>query len=196
MAERLALEAVSDGFDVVAVRPHLVWGPGDTQLIGRIIARASQGRLATIGTGAALIDTTYVDNAADALIAAMHRCSELTGSAFVVTNGEPRTVAEIITRITRAAGVGAPRMAVPARVAKAGGSVAERLWRVTGRTDEPPMTAFVAEQLSTAHWFDQRRTRTALGWSPAVSLDEGFARLQRYFRSREPGIHESEPDAG
>jgi nucleoside-diphosphate-sugar epimerase len=196
MAERLALEAVSDGFDVVAVRPHLVWGPGDTQLIGRIIARASQGRLATIGTGAALIDTTYVDNAADALIAAMHRCSELTGSAFVVTNGEPRTVAEIITRITRAAGVGAPRMAVPARVAKAGGSVAERLWRVTGRTDEPPMTAFVAEQLATAHWFDQRGTRTALGWSPAVSLDEGFARLQRYFRSREPGIRESEHDAG
>lgn len=196
MAELLALGAASHGFDVVAVRPHLVWGPGDSQLVGRIIDRASKGRLATIGTGAALIDTTYVDNAADALIAALHRSSDLAGSAFVVTNGEPRTVAEIISRITRAAGIDAPRVAVPAPVARAGGSVVEGLWRVTRQTEEPPMTAFVAEQLSTAHWFDQRQTRLALGWSPAVSLDEGFTRLQRYFRGLQPGIHESEPAAG
>jgi hypothetical protein len=48
-----------------------------------------------------------------------------------------------------------------------------------GREDEPPMTRFLAEQLSTAHWFDQRHTRQALQWSPAVSLTEGFRRLAR-----------------
>ncbi len=191
LAERLALQAVSDRFAVVAIRPHLVWGPGDTQLVGRIVDRASQGRLATIGTGAALIDTTYVDNAADALIAAAFRCSDLTGRAFVVTNGEPRTVAEIVTRITRAAGQDPPKFSVPAPVARTGGSIAEGLWRVTKRAGDPPMTSFVAEQLSTAHWFDQRETRAALGWSPVVSLDEGFNRLESYFRGAEPSIHES-----
>lgn len=196
MAERLALSAISEGFDVVSIRPHLVWGPGDTQLVWRIVDRASRGRLATIGTGAALIDTTYVDNAADALVAALNRCTDLSGTALVVTNGEPRTVAEIITRITRAAGVDAPTMAVPASIARTGGSLAERLWKATRRKDEPPMTAFVAEQLSTAHWFDQRQTRTALGWSPAVSLDEGFERLERYFRSPVHGVRESGPPAG
>ena len=42
---------------VVAVRPHLVWGPGDTQLVARIVARARAGRMPVIGTGAPLIDT-------------------------------------------------------------------------------------------------------------------------------------------
>ena len=39
------------------------------------------------------------------------------------------------------------------------------------------MTTFLAEQLATAHWFDQRETRRVLGWEPIVGLDEGFHRL-------------------
>ena len=53
----------------------------------------------------------------------------------------------------------------------------ERLWERTGREGEPPVTAFLAEQLATAHWFDQRQTREALSWVPEVSIDEGLARL-------------------
>jgi nucleoside-diphosphate-sugar epimerase len=53
----------------------------------------------------------------------------------------------------------------------------ETVWSVLPGSDEPPMTRFLAEQLSTAHWFDQRRTRDALQWEPAVSIDEGFRRL-------------------
>ena len=75
---------------VVVVRPHLVWGPGDTQLVGRIVARARAGRLAVVGTGAALIDTTYVDDAVDALVAALDRAPDLHGRVLVVSGGEPR----------------------------------------------------------------------------------------------------------
>jgi nucleoside-diphosphate-sugar epimerase len=60
--------------------------------------------------------------------------------------------------------------------------VAEKVWNRLGRTDDPPMTSFLAEQLSTAHWFDQRETRSALGWAPRISLDEGFAELALSFR--------------
>ncbi|MEO3745535.1 NAD-dependent epimerase/dehydratase family protein [Plantactinospora sp. B5E13] len=178
-AELLALAADSPDLAVVAVRPHLVWGPGDTQLVARIIERARSGRLALVGQGTALIDTTYVDNAADALVAALDRAAEdgVHGQAFVVSNGEPRTVAELVDRICAAAGAPSPRLRVPVAVARTGGVVVERLWSALRRTDEPPMTRFLAEQLSTAHWFDQRRTREALGWSPRVSLREGFARL-------------------
>jgi nucleoside-diphosphate-sugar epimerase len=48
------------------------------------------------------------------------------------------------------------------------------------RLGEPPMTRFLAEQLSTAHWFDQRRTREALRWAPRVSIAEGLAALARH----------------
>jgi len=99
------------------------------------------------------------------------------GQAFVISNGEPRTVSELFERICSAGGVEAPTRSVPRPVAWAGGAVAEGLWWLGRRTDDPPMTRFLAEQLATAHWFDQRRAREVLDWSPRVSLNEGFALL-------------------
>ena len=176
-AELAALAADSPELAVVAVRPHLVWGPGDTQLVARIVDRASRGRLPLLGHGAALIDTTYVDNAASAIAAALERAPVVHGNSYVITNGEPRPVAELLAGMCAAAGVRAPNWSVPAGVARAAGSLIEAVWRVRPGADEPPMTRFLAEQLSTAHWFDQRRTRADLQWTPAVSLDEGFRRL-------------------
>lgn len=187
MAELAALASTSADLSVVAIRPHLVWGPGDTQLVGRIVERARQGRLALVGSGAALIDTTYVDNAADALVAALDRVDRLAGEAYVVSNGEPRTVHELVSRIVTAAGVTWNPRRVPARVAIAGGTLVERIWDRAGRTDDPPMTGFLAEQLSTAHWFDQRRTREALAWAPTVPLAEGFDRLAAWYRAGTDG---------
>ncbi|GGI05196.1 NAD-dependent epimerase/dehydratase family protein [Egicoccus halophilus] len=180
--ERLALAADADGFAVVAIRPHLVWGPGDEQLVGRIVARARAGRLALIEDGAALIDTTYVDNAVEATLAALDRAEHVHGRAFVVTNGEPRPVRDVLGAICEAAGVPVPTSRVPFRVAWGGGRLVELVWELLGREDDPPMTAFLAEQLATAHWFDQRETREALGWQPRVSFDEGMARLAASLR--------------
>jgi nucleoside-diphosphate-sugar epimerase len=180
-AELVALAADSPEMAVVAIRPHLVWGPGDTQLIGRIVDRARAGRLAAVGSGAALIDTTYVDNAADAVVAAIDRAPDVGGRAFVVTNGEPRPVRELLNRIVRSAGLEPTRARVPYQVARGGGFAAERIWERRGSDKDPPMTQFLAEQLGTAHWFDQRETRAALGWKPKVKLVEGFEKLRAWF---------------
>lgn len=180
-AEILALQADTPDLAVVAIRPHIVWGPGDTQLVERIVARARAGRLALLDHGAALIDTTYVTNAVDAIVSALDRAEVAHGQALVVTNGEPRTVGELVSRICAAADVAAPRLRVPSRVAWLAGAVAELAWRRAAM--EPPMTRFLAEQLSTAHWFDQRRTRDVLGWTPAIDLNTGFALLAESFRA-------------
>lgn len=186
VAELVALgaDAAPDGPATVAVRPHLVWGPGDTQLIARIVARARAGRLPVIGTGAALIDTTYVTNAADALVAALHRCAHARGHALVVSNGEPRPVAELLAAICGAMGVRGPRRAVPTTLARAAGAAVEAVWTMLPGAGDPPMTRFLAEQLSTAHWFDQRRTAELLGWTPRVGLDAGLAALARSAQAR------------
>ena len=180
-AERLALAADSPDLAVLALRPHLVWGPGDEQLVARVIDRARRGRLPLIGPGAALIDTTYVDNAAAALVAAADACGPVHGEAFVVSNGEPRPVGEMLRRLCRAAGAPGPRWRVPARAAWLAGAAAEGVWTVTRRRSTPPLTRFLVEQLSTAHWFDQRRTREALDWRPEVALEEGFTRLAAWY---------------
>jgi nucleoside-diphosphate-sugar epimerase len=184
-AELLALGYDSPDMAVTAVRPHLVWGPGDTQLVGRIAERARSGRLVLVDDGAALIDSTYVDNAAEAIAQALERCAhpEVHGQAFVISNGQPRTVAELVGRIAVAAGAQPPTRHVPFAVARAAGAAIERAWVRTGRPDEPPLTAFVAEQLATAHWFDQRRTWRALDWRPQVGIEEGLARLADWYRT-------------
>lgn len=181
-AELLALSRDDAGLAVVAVRPHLVWGPGDTQLVARIVDRARRGRLPLLDHGTALIDTTYIDNAASGIVAALARAEHVHGRAYVVTNGEPRPVADVLGGICRAAGVRPPSWSVPAGVARAAGGAVEAIWRVRPGHDEPPMTRFLAEQLSTAHWFDQRQTRRDLQWAPAVTLDEGLARLAEHYR--------------
>ena len=175
--ELIALARDSASLHVVAVRPHIVWGPGDTQLIARIIDRARRGRLPLLNGGTALIDTTYIDNAATGICAAHDRAPEAHGRAYVVTNGEPRPVGDILAGICLAAGVRPPRRSIPAWLGRTAGSVVERIWAIAPGADEPPMTRFLAEQLSTAHWFDQRDTRRDLAWSPTVSIDEGLRRL-------------------
>jgi 2-alkyl-3-oxoalkanoate reductase len=186
-AELIALGADRGRLAVVAIRPHSVWGPGDTQLVARVVDRARRGRLPLIGSGAALIDSTYVVNAVEALVAALDRCVEARGQALVVTNGEPRPVAELLAAVCCAAGVPQPKRHVPVRLARAGGTLVESLWTLTQglraahNGDDPPLTRFLVEQLSTAHWFDQRLTRQVLHWQPRISLDEGFAELQRWY---------------
>lgn len=185
IAERTVLNARSSRMAVVAIRPHLVWGPGDTQLVGRIVERAASGQLAVIGTGNALVDSTYIDNAISAHIAALdalHIGSDCDGKAYVISNGEPRTVNELMRSMCESAGVPfKPRhlsLALGIRL----GSLVERLWPLVF-SSEPPVTRFIAEQLGTAHWFDQRVVKNDLKWVPSVTIDEGFRRLTQWFTS-------------
>ena len=172
----------------VIMRPHLVWGPGDTQLIGRIVDRARSGRLALPDGGRALVDTTYVDDAATAIVAALDRCNagdEATLAPLVVTGGEPRPLRDLVASILEAAGVTRSPRSIPAPIAARIGSALDRVWPGS----EPPLTHFAARQLSVAHWFDQRETRRILGWEPTVGLDEGFNRLRAAFASSSDSGH-------
>ena len=165
----------------VILRPHLVWGPGDTQLVGRLVDRARAGRLVLPDGGRALLDSTYLDDAASAIVAGFDHChpdDEATLQPLVVTGGEPRPVRDLVMSILRAAGVDTQLRSVPAPIASLAGSLIERIWPGA----EPPLTHFAARQLSVAHWFDQRETRRILGWVPTVGLDEGLARLKASFR--------------
>lgn len=185
IAERTVLNARNSQLAVVAIRPHLVWGPGDTQLVGRIVERAASGRLAVVGTGNALVDSTYIDNAISAHIAALdalHIGSACDGKAYVISNGEPRTVNELMRSMCESAGIPFEPRHVSLALGIRLGSVVERLWPLV-RSSEPPITRFIAEQLGTAHWFDQRSVQQELQWAPSVTLDEGFKRLTQWFAS-------------
>ena len=181
-AEREALEANREHLSVVALRPHLIWGPGDPHLVPRILARGRRGRIALPGGGRELVDTVYVDNAADAHVAALDRLgpdSACTGKAYFVTNDDPRPMREIVLAILRAGGIADPKVVpIPNGVARFAGALMEKAFTLARAEREPPLTRFVVQQLSTAHWFDISAAKRDLGWAPAVSIEDGMERLR------------------
>jgi nucleoside-diphosphate-sugar epimerase len=66
---------------------------------------------------------------------------------------------------------------VPVWLAYAAGAALEVVFWVLRRTDEPPMTRFLALQLSTAHWYDISAARRDLGYEPSVTIDQGLELL-------------------
>src|SRR4051794_17293862 len=105
-AERLVRAANGDDLATVALRPHLIWGPGDTNIVPRIIARAKSGRLRRIGRRVNLVDSTYIDDAAEAHLRAADRLvpgAPIAGRAYFLSQGEPWPLWELVNRILRAA---------------------------------------------------------------------------------------------
>jgi nucleoside-diphosphate-sugar epimerase len=181
-AERLVRDANGPTLATVALRPHLIWGPGDNHLVPRLIARARAGRLRRLGKRSPLIDSIYIDNAADAhLQAADHLAPGATpaGRAYFLSQGEPVPLWDLVNRILDAAGLPPVTRRVPAWLAYTAGWVLEGIYGLCRRQDEPPMTRFLARELSTAHWFDIGAARRDLGYEPAVSIDEGLRRLKK-----------------
>ena len=179
-AERAVLAANGPDLATVALRPHLIWGPGDPHLIPRVLARARAGKLRRIGTRPVKVDVTYVDNAADAHVLAAEKLdvgAPPAGKAYFISNGEPVELWEFLNRILAAAGLPPVTRSVSAWKARLAGRVLETAYRWLRLPGEPPMTRFLASQLSTSHWYDISAARRDLGYEPAVSVEEGLRRL-------------------
>ena len=184
-AERLVLAANGPDLATVALRPHLIWGPGDPQLVARILGRARAGRLRLVGGGTKLIDSTYIDNAAYAHLLALDRLkpgAPCAGKAYFITQGEPLPQRELINGILKAGGLPPCQKSISPKAAFALGAVMEIVWRLLGRTDEPVMTRFLARQLATAHWYDIAAARRDLDYAPLITVAEGLARLEAHLQ--------------
>ena len=178
-AEHLALAANGGDLKTCALRPHLVWGPGDNNLLPRLAERNRTGRL-KLPAPDRLIDTVYIDNAAEAHLLALDNltgAATAAGKAYFITNGEPLAVGEWLERLLAASGE-TPRLGrISPRLAMAAATLVEGVWRGLRLKRDPPLSRFVVEQLATAHWFDITAARRDLGYAPRVSIDEGMRRL-------------------
>jgi nucleoside-diphosphate-sugar epimerase len=186
-AEKALLAANGPDIATVSLRPHLIFGPGDPHLVPRIVAAAKAGRLRRIGTRPVKVDVTYIDNAAQAHLDAADRLDIGTapaGKAYFISNGEPVELWPFINRILEEAGVPPVTRTVSPWKAKLAGRVLEWAYRFAPFVrGEPPMTRFIASQLSTSHWYDISAARRDLGYEPTVSVEEGLRRLGERLRA-------------
>ncbi|RMF88433.1 MAG: NAD-dependent epimerase/dehydratase family protein [Planctomycetota bacterium] len=173
-----------DGLATCALRPHLIWGPGDRHLIPRLIARAKSGRLRRVGDGTNLIDNVYIDNAVEAQLAAdralEERPAEVGGRAFFISQGRPVRCWQWIDEILGIAGVPAITKSISFPAAYRIGYVCELIFQLLPKHIEPPMTRFLALQLAQPHYFDISKARELLGYQPVVSHEEGMQRLAEW----------------
>lgn len=182
LAEHQVLRANSPEIATSALRPHIIWGPGDPHFLPRLADRARRGRLRRIGSAAKKIDTVYIDNAAHAHVLALDRLrtdGPPAGRAYFITQDDPRSVAETIDLMLDAAGVGPVNRGIPEWVARPLAATLEHGGRIL-RTGEPPLTRFLVNQLTTAHWFDITAAKRDLGYFPRISMEEGLCRLRAH----------------
>ena len=175
-AEKRVIAANSDTLQTTALRPHLIWGPGDPHILPRLAAKARRGSLALPGPDK-LIDTIFVENAALAHVLALLELSEsarCAGKAYFVTNNEPMAQGEIIRKLLAAIGIQVEIRAVPVGLAMKAGAVCEWAWNALSLKSEPPVTRFSVEQLATAHWFDTTAATRDFGYLPKFSIEEGL----------------------
>jgi len=185
LAEQRVLAASGEHLRTLVLRPHLIWGPRDNHIVPRLIARARAGQLRQIGSGQNRVDSTYIDNAADAhLLAAdaLEADPHAAGRVYFISNGEPRPLWELINRIIGAAGLPPVTRRVSRRTARTLGGVLELLYAVLRIKAEPRMTRFLADELATSHWFNISAARKDLGYEPRVSIEDGLQRLEVWFR--------------
>jgi nucleoside-diphosphate-sugar epimerase len=183
LAEQMVLAAASPALATVALRPHLIWGPGDNHLVPRIVAKGRAGKLRRIGTRPCLVDTVYVDNAARAHLQAADRLSmssTISGKAYFISNGQPLPLWEMVNRILAAADIPPVTRSIPPKLAYAIGCICESFWGTLPLKGEPPMTRFVAHELASAHWFNIEAARRDFGYQPEISIDEGLIRLRQW----------------
>jgi nucleoside-diphosphate-sugar epimerase len=190
IAEQSVLEAAARGLPAVVLRPHLIWGPGDTHLTPRIIARSR--RLRQIGDGTNKVDTIYIDNAAHAHLLAEIRLKAdplLSGRVYFISQDQPIALWEMINHILAAGGLPPITRSVSPAVAYAMGALCEGLFKIMRIRREPPMTRFVARELATSHWFNIEAAKTDLGYAPLVSTEEGLKRLAHWIRHERVSVH-------
>ena len=169
-----------------ALRPRLIWGPRDRQLVPRLIDRARRGRLARIGDGTNLLDTIYVENAADAHLRALDRLtpgSTVAGNAYYLTQGEPVNCWDWIDRVLAMADLPPVKKAISFRTAWRIGLFYETLYRLFNIKGDPPMTRFLATQLAGNYWFNISKAKRDLDYQPTISTEEGMRRLERSLKA-------------
>jgi len=184
-AEQAVLRANAGDLRTAAIRPHLVWGPGDRQLIPRLLERGRAGALKIVGAGANRVDIAYIDNVAHAHILAaenLETSGSAAGQAFFIGQDQPVILWQWINELFARMDIPPVTRAVPFPLAYAVGGAMEAAYAALRKSEEPRMTRFLAHQLAQSHWFSHNKAKNLLGYRQLVDTETGLNRLVNWLK--------------
>ena len=176
MAEKLIRSANVSGLYTIALRPHLIWGPGDRHLLPTILERAKAGRLPQIGAGNNLVDTSYIDDCVQAHVLAMSslmKNKDLGGRVYFISQGEPVKLWGWIETILAMNNIEPIKKRVPKWLGMMIATILEGVSNFVTKK-EPLLTRFLISQMSCSHYFDISNAKRDLGYEPKFTVDQGL----------------------
>lgn len=188
MAEKMVLNAAGEKLKTCALRPHLIWGPGDPHLIPRLLESGRKKKLRRVGDGRNLVDISYIDNVAEAHIFAAENLSgsgSANGKPYFISQGDPVNLWDWIDGLFWEMDIEPVEKKVPFATAYRVGWLFEKLYLLLRLTKEPRMTRFLAEQLAKSHYFSIENAKRDLGYHPSIDTREGLRRTVKWLRSKE-----------
>lgn len=177
IAEQMVLKANSLEVKTLALRPHLIWGQGDTNLIPTILEKARSGKLAIIGDGNNLVDLSYIEDCVAAHLNAMEALDnnpKSNGKAYFVSQGEPINLWQWINKVLKYHDIPAVSKKVPYAVAYPLACAIETFCNILPFNLEPPLSKFLVSEMATDHYFDISRAKELLGYQPKYTVQEAL----------------------
>jgi len=185
IAERMVMNANSASLKTVSLRPHLIWGPGDPYYLPQLRERAKKGKLFILGRSPKLVDCIYIDNAARAHLLAfaqlLRNPGQLEGKAYFISQAEPVPVSELMNKLLATCGIPPVNAHLSPVMVRFAGKMLDMIYRVFSIRSAPPVSYFLAQQLSSSHWYDISAAKRDFGYLPEITLDEGMERLRKWF---------------
>lgn len=184
IAEKLVMAANNATLKTVSLRPHLIWGPEDPHFIPRLFEKSKAGKLRILGSSPNRVDCIYIDNAAKAHLQALAQLlldpAQVEGKTYFISQGTPIPIADFINRLLSSGGLPPVTKHLSPGIARFAGRFLETTYRIFGISTEPPITLFLAQQLSTSHWYDISAAKRDFGYEAEISLEEGMERLKAW----------------
>lgn len=184
IAEKKVLGEPNKELAAAALRPHLIWGPGDPHLLPRVIASAKRGRLAIIGNGENKVDMTYAANAALAHVLAaeyLKKQEKCLRKVYFVSDNQPIIMWEWLNDLLKRLSLPPITRTISLQKAIAVAGIIEFVYKVLP-LGEPPITRFAAGQMAYSHYFNISAAINDLGYAPKVTPEAALEKTVEWLK--------------
>lgn len=179
-AERLVLSAGrTSTMHVVCLRLPMVWGPGSTGNLTRMLAAIDRERFPPLPDVPNRRSLVHVDDVVEAACLAATE-SAANGQVYIVTDGRAYSGRELYVLLRQSLGKPMPRWAMPAPVLTFMARVGDAIGALRGKPFSFDSDAL--DKILGSACYSSAKISRELGYRPAVPLDAGLPAFVEWYR--------------
>ena len=180
LAEAIVDEAVE--LNAITLRPRALFGPGDRVLLPRLLKALERGGIPQFRSGDVMMDITYIENAADAIVCAAYASDHCFGQKYNITNKEPVALRDVLALLCHAFNLPVSEKKMSYHLALNVARMLECVAKFTQK--EPLITPYSVGVLAFSQTLCIEKAQNELGYEPQVSIEEGIKQFARWWHDQ------------